>query len=310
MSRFEINETTLIDAPIDRVFDTLVDFTTWPTWSPWMVADPDCTIDIDQHADSVGSVYRWNGDVSGQGQMKRMVAERPTRIADRLEIIKPFKSQSDVAFDLADRDGSTEVTWRMAGNWPWFLFWMKSKMLMLIGKDYERGLKRLKWLVEKGEIPAKVEIQSDTVRPDSVTVLGLRGHCPWDGIEAEIDQKLAAIRQSLDAAGIEHQGMIATMYENVDLKVQTFDYVTGYLVSDQTPTPDDLARTSIGGVPCLHIRHLGSYQFLDDAWTAIYQIARHRKTKVGRLPGFEINRNDPKTTDEADLVTDLYLPVG
>ena len=39
MPQFTANESILIDASVDQVFETVANFETWNAWSPWLVVD-------------------------------------------------------------------------------------------------------------------------------------------------------------------------------------------------------------------------------------------------------------------------------
>lgn len=296
--------------PIEKVYDALRDFRTWPEWSPWLIADPDCTVDVDEDSISVGSGYRWRGEIVGEGSLEHTRLDEPHRIDCDLDFIKPFRSHAEIHFDLrSDEDNATTVTWHMDGRLPAFLFWMKSQMQTMITMDYERGLKRLDAYLETGRVPAKLDIESRPITPDPVAILGRSGHCKFEDIESSIGSVLEGVQDAVERNEVQHSSMMGTAYTKVDLKRGTFDYFTGVVASAEVGEVDGLSRLVVGGDPSATLRLIGSYRYLDDAWNVVYQNVRGRGWKVGRSPGFEINRNDPKTTAEDRLVTDVYVPL-
>jgi len=57
--------------------------------------------------------------------------------------------------------------------------------------------------------------------------------------------------------------------------------------------------------------HVGPYQFLGEAWAQLRQQVREAGQRpVQDQAGYEIYRNTPETAPEAQLVTELYLPVA
>ena len=63
-----------------------------------------------------------------------------------LQFLKPFKSSSTTTFELVERDGDTNVTWRMVGPKTFMTRFMGIFMSMdkIVGHDFEKGLDRLK----------------------------------------------------------------------------------------------------------------------------------------------------------------------
>ncbi|MEJ6580879.1 MAG: SRPBCC family protein [Akkermansiaceae bacterium] len=77
-----------IKAPVDRVFAEVRLFESWPKWSPWLIADPDCSLEV--HKDR----YSWAGKVCGVGGMA-IHGERCNESIDYdLVFGKPFRSQA------------------------------------------------------------------------------------------------------------------------------------------------------------------------------------------------------------------------
>ena len=177
MPAFQVSQSIVIDRPPEQVFDTVVDYNTWTSWSPWLGIDPDAEVTVDGDGTSPGSVYRWAGDVVGVGEIEHVRQQRPSKIEDELRFSKPFKSKSSVRF-LLDRVGDgTKLTWQMDGSLPWFLFWMRPMMQRLVGMDYQRGLKMVRDRIEKGEVLSRIEVMGvESVSP--MTVCGVRDACP------------------------------------------------------------------------------------------------------------------------------------
>ena len=75
------------------------------------------------------------------------------RVELRLVFEKPWKATNTVFFDLAPKgESTTDVTWRMRGTNKGFaaLFSKVVPMDRLVGKDFEKGLARMKSTAESG----------------------------------------------------------------------------------------------------------------------------------------------------------------
>ena len=101
----------------------------------------------------VGARYAWQGNRrAGKGSME-IVDSSPERIQVRLIFEKPFKGDNQVSFELKPTDGDgTEVTWRMQGSNKGMasVFTKVFSMDRMVGKDFEKGLARLKSTAEAG----------------------------------------------------------------------------------------------------------------------------------------------------------------
>ena len=125
MPAYQISVETIIDEVAQPIHDSLTDFNTWPSWSPWLYYEPDARIDYSGDPGSVGHGFQWQGRKIGAGSMALTRIEAD-RIECNLTFIKPFKSRANVAFELSPAGAdSTRVTWHMQGKLPFFLFFMK-----------------------------------------------------------------------------------------------------------------------------------------------------------------------------------------
>ena len=76
--------------------------------------------------------------------MKRLVPNES--IHTQLRFFKPWKSQSDAYFKLANKDQGTEVTWGFNGRnkFPFNIMMLFMNMDKAVGGDFEEGLSSLK----------------------------------------------------------------------------------------------------------------------------------------------------------------------
>jgi polyketide cyclase/dehydrase/lipid transport protein len=149
-STFEVKRSIVIDAPAPSIQLLIEDFQQWPKWSPWEDIDPQMKRDYTGPTYGVGSVYAWSGNrKAGKGRMEITGAE-PGRVALDLDFSAPMKTQNQLAFDLSPQAEATEVTWTMTGTQKGLarLFGKIYPMEKLVGKDFEKGLARLKAAAE------------------------------------------------------------------------------------------------------------------------------------------------------------------
>ena len=147
MADFEVVRSTTIGAPPGQVHRLIADFREWRSWSPWEDVDPNLKREYSGTESGVGARYAWEGNrKAGKGDME-IVDSKPERVELRLTFEKPWKATNRVVFDLTAADGdSTDVTWRMSGTSKGFaaLFSKVFSMDRMVGKDFEKGLARMK----------------------------------------------------------------------------------------------------------------------------------------------------------------------
>jgi uncharacterized protein YndB with AHSA1/START domain len=148
---YTVEREAVIDAPPDRIYAQIVDFHHWPTWSPWEDVDPAMQRSYAGAERGVGAVYAWSGNrKAGAGRMEITDASEPHRVDIDLVFEKPFKARNDIRFVLTREGGGTLVTWTMRGKKTFATRVMGLFMSMdsMVGKDFEKGLSRLKAVTE------------------------------------------------------------------------------------------------------------------------------------------------------------------
>lgn len=141
-----------IQAPADRVFPLINDLPTWQSWSPYEKKDPDMQRSFTGPAAGIGAQYAWAGDRNiGEGRMEIVESVASSKVAIRLEFLKPFQHTAMAEFNLQPSGNGTTVTWAMTGPAN-----LMSKVMgvffdfdTMIGGDFEAGLSDLKTLAEK-----------------------------------------------------------------------------------------------------------------------------------------------------------------
>ncbi len=149
---FRIERTIGIKAPPEKVFGFIDDFRQWPAWSPWENKDPAMKRTLGQVARGKGAVYEWDGDKNvGQGRMEITESSPPSRVAIKLDFIKPFEAHNAVEFTLRSEGDTTRVTWAMQGPSPYLskLMGLFFSMDRMVGGDFETGLANLRTAAER-----------------------------------------------------------------------------------------------------------------------------------------------------------------
>ena len=308
MPAFHVSRSMVIDCSTVEAFERVKDFSTWTEWSPWLPADPDAIVTISRDPASLDSHYHWEGDLVGEGHMVNLELNEGRSIHQSLDFIKPWKSNSKVTWEFAQTDHGTKVTWNMVGSLPWFMFWMKGMMTGFISMDYDRGLLKLKDLIELGTIPSTTEVRG-IENVERLRMFGVRNVCRLEEIGPQMTQSFNAAEAAFSGAGISHSGEMISVYTKLNIGKSTFDYISGYVVDTDAICPADLVEWSTPQTNAYVVSHTGPYRHLGNAWGIANQHVRYKKLKMRKSGDFEIYRTTPDQVSETEVVTDIYLPV-
>jgi uncharacterized protein YndB with AHSA1/START domain len=154
---FRVERHVVINRPAADIFPLLEDFHAWTRWSPWEGLDPTLRRTYRGPESGKGAVYEWEGNAKvGKGRMEIIRSESPTHLTIDLSFLRPFKAENAAAFDLEPQGTGTEVSWAMYGPLPFASKLMSVFVSMdkLIGRDFEKGLERLKVAAETRSVVA------------------------------------------------------------------------------------------------------------------------------------------------------------
>ena len=310
MPAYEIEKSVFVQAAPERVFEIVADFRTWTTWSPWLIAEPSATVTVSEDAASIGSLYSWQGQVTGQGEVEHKRLVRGQLVEEELRFIKPFKSTCKTSFKLTPEGSGTRLVWDMKGAMPWFMFWMIPMLKTFIGMDYQRGLNMLKEWIETGAIASKTIVHG-TERVTAFRMAGIANKCKIDDVSQSMDQAFDQARAEFRKAGLSTDKGMISVYTKFHIKKATFDYISGYLLRDEdvVPVSSSLKTWALPACNAFRVEHIGAYRHLGNGWSVANQLCRHKKLKQQRIGTYEVYRTTPAEVQEQDVKTDIYLPL-
>jgi len=137
---FRVQRKTSIKALPEKIFPLIADFHNWTSWSPWEKKDPALKRTYSGAPSGQGAVYAWEGNRNvGSGRMEITEASAPSKVAIKLDFIKPFEGHNATLFTLQPEGGATTVTWDMQGPLAFVakVFGIFVSMDKMIGNDFE-----------------------------------------------------------------------------------------------------------------------------------------------------------------------------
>ncbi|WP_128548210.1 SRPBCC family protein [Larkinella soli] len=153
-TEYAVERSVVIAKPRSEVFRLVGSLRNQARWSPWADNDPAMKVTYTGADGTVGSSSAWQGnsDVgTGEQEIKDLVPNE--MVHNEVRFREPIESVGQVFLTLSDvaAGTSTKVTWKMTGKNAYPMNAMSVVMDMdgMIGKDFERGLDKLKKLSEQ-----------------------------------------------------------------------------------------------------------------------------------------------------------------
>ncbi len=148
---FSLERSITINASKQAIFPYVQYLEKQDSWSPWREMDPDMKTSLTGTDGTVGAVSAWEGEMAGKGSQTLTLIQPFDRVETKVNFITPFESSADAFFELKDAgSGATQVLWgfRSPMPFPFNIMGLFMDMEKSVGADYEKGLSKLKAMVE------------------------------------------------------------------------------------------------------------------------------------------------------------------
>jgi len=168
---FKVERTININADPDVIYGLTSNFQQWHLWTPWTKEmDSTVTFEMTGPASQVGTSWKWDGEVMGNGEMILSEVIPGQVVAYDLALDQGnYKSKGKIAMEV--QDDSTKVTWIDEGDLGYNPFNRYMGLLMdrMMGPDFEKGLAKLKTVAESRADWPKIE--ETTLEPQIALVV-------------------------------------------------------------------------------------------------------------------------------------------
>lgn len=145
-----VTRSTEIAAPPDKVFAIVGDLRRFNEFSPWADLDPNIAYTFEGTESGLGQQMNWsseNADV-GSGSQTITRYEPPNFVETQLDF--GMRGKPVASFDLVPSTAGTNVTWTFRSNLEGIpAKWFGLMFDRWIGRDYEKGLAKLKAVAER-----------------------------------------------------------------------------------------------------------------------------------------------------------------
>lgn len=223
---YHINRSIVISSGIDKVWPYVSSAEKMQLWSPWVNKDSTLQINFFGEEGTVGSGFRWEGEMLGKGEQSFSMLVPPNRAMTDLKIDMPIGEQlSSTYIDLKDTLRATKVTWGIRGdnNFIGRVFGLIMNFDDEIGADYQQGLVNLKRLAESNT--DTVIYQINTGYFPGGQYIGIRGTVPFKDMISFYDFNLENLLRILDFEAAKLTGSPMAMFYDFNTEKGTADMV-------------------------------------------------------------------------------------
>ncbi len=154
-NEFKMSRDITINKPKQEVFDYVKHIKNQDNFAVWMSLDPTMKRQYSGIDGNVGFVSEWDSNHKQVGAGKQTIVgiKDGERVDMKLEFLKPWKNVSDAYFTTDPvGDNQTKVTWGYYNGtikYPMKVMMVFMNMENMIGKDFEKGLAKMKVVLEK-----------------------------------------------------------------------------------------------------------------------------------------------------------------
>lgn len=306
MPKLAFTRSIVVQRPAGDVFARIAHLGQWPAWSPWVILDPK----VENTASPDGKHFSWKGPRTGSGEMHITGEVENESVDIDLVFLTPFKSKARIRFDLSSEGDGTKVAWSMDGGLPFFLFFMTKVMTTMLGMDFERGLRMLKDLVERGSVPSVITYPGETTF-GPIEYVGITTTCPMDQLGESMMPALDRLRAFQEETGLALTGAPLAIYREWDIgKLRTTFTVAFPVAAAPKSLPSGIEAGHVPELSTYVLEHRGAYHHLGNAWTTGMTMSRAKEFKQGKAPPFEVYVDSPASTPEAERRVAIHFPLA
>ena len=310
---FEVSRERTIDAPAAVLYDNVIDYKNWPSWSSWVEKEPDLKINFPEKTEGVGGSYSWAGK-DGEGNMKTIGANPKSNIVQELQFADYHPSKINWTFEPT-ADNKTKVTWKMNSDKVPFMFKgfaaISGGFDNMIGPDFARGLEKLDSIV-------LVEMKKYSVNVEGITqhsggfYLYNTTSCRMDEFKDKMVEMMPKLDEFVKKNNIAMAGAPYVSYHKWD------EENNAVMFSCCVPTTSKVVTTEPGILtgqlkPFKAVKTVlkGDYENLKEAWdTAMKYITDNTLEFTENGPMLEAYLTDPVSEpNPANWITEIYIAV-
>lgn len=308
--KYKVERSIDINAPLDVIMDQVSNLRNVNEWSPWSEYDPDMKSSYSGTDGEVGSSSEWQGNKKvGKGKQE-ITKITENRVETKITFIEPWESVSSSYIQCDQEGAAVKVTWGFEGKnpYPWNALCVFMSMDKMLGKEFEKGLKKLK---ERCENPLSAgsnesyEINEMDFNP--MVYIAQKGEVSFNEIGKFYNTHLPALYTAVSQAGIKPLGAPTGLYFKWDEKNHKTEMAAAIPVSEEAKV-EKYEKIKIPGSKALYINYYGPYENMEKAHYAMDKYMKEKDLKPNELVIEEYITDPVKEADTSKWLTKIiYL---
>jgi len=306
-----VERSIVIDAPRSTVFTVLNGFGQFDKWSPWADIDPDATTTLEGPAMGAGAKMSWAGNAEvGSGSQEIIESSPYGSIKVRLGF-GDFPGDFVATYTLAPEGAGAKVTWGFDANYGDSIMGRYFGLLSegMLGPDYEKGLARLKTLVEalpKGDF-SQLRFEPVETAADPIVLMSVRSANNPSAVGVALGVAYGRLAGYMNAEGLKQAAPPIAIFRGGDADTLAIDAAIPVDRNDAAPAGAvRMARLPAGRA--VRAEYRGAYTGLAAArGQMVAYLAAAGLEPAGAT--WEQYVSDPARTPEGELVTHIYSPI-
>ena len=311
---YSFSRSQVIKAPVSVVFNEVNDYKNWPKFSPWLEQEPEATLTYLSNTSGVDAGYSWDGAILGQGSMTTLEVIEDTSIAQKLNFITPFESETNINWTFEPQENSTKVTWSMSGKLDF-----KAKIYTALygpiekstGPDFERGLFKLDSVALASMETYNIRVMG-TTKHSGGYYLYKTTSCKIDDLADKTQDMLPKIASYAYKNRISTTGMPFVNYHNWDKENKTVMFSCCIPTTEKIiPNNSDIITGQLPSFTAVKVILSGNYINLNEAWaTGMEYIKANNLEILEEGPNLEVYSNlEGNHPNPANWITELYIAI-
>ena len=308
-SKAHVERSIVINSKPTAVYSQLVSMKKFNQWSPWAEIDPKTEYVYEGPDSGVGSKMNWKSDHKDVGTGSQWIVEAiPDQLIKSKILFADFDEPSEATLILEPQGENTEVTWAFdsdfSGIWKLFALMMDGEL----GPYYERGLAKLKNVVET--LPQyAIKITEEETGP--IHYIGIKSEVPSNNLMAmqqQMAQAYGELMNYVTASGQPATGMPICVYHDFDGEVMVMEPAIP-MAEAVAVKHDKIEAHEIGATKVVKGIHFGDYKNLYTSHDEMRAYIQAHNLSLTGSP-WEQYVNDPATVDTVKWETHIYYPVN
>lgn len=311
-----VERSVLVNAPAEAAFHQINDLKNWRNWSPWYKMDTAMVMSYSENAEGVGAWYSWKSTNPDLDEGKLTILE--SKPYEWIKVQMQFRKwgTSEAYYRFTPTDTGTVVLVGMEtdteGN-P--LTKLQCVIMgMMLGKQFENGLRDLKTHAEKTALAADPDLVSIVGEIRDTTAggffyLSIKDSCAADAITAKLGELMPEIMVNAETQGLQQAGAVYAVYYQYDPQ-GTVVLEAGIPVSAMGKSAGRVKAGKMAKTKAIYVPYYGDYAATDKAHYAIDKYITSNSRTVTGAP-WEVYVTDPSMVkNKKELLTMIYYPVN